>query len=106
MTAVPRAALAVALATAVGVACGAFGARAPNQPQRDVFACQLAVLKDAVPPEAAEDLVMALRAGNHEYVVRQLLAVGLDRPRIAALAEAYNACFPAPAEPPPEPEAS
>ena len=105
MTAVARAVFAAALASAVGVACGAFGARAPNQPQLDVFACQLAVLKDAVPPAAAEDLVMALRAGNHEYAVRQLLALGLDLPRVEALADAYNACLPAP-EPPPEPEAS
>ena len=104
MTGVTRGVLAAVLATAVGVACAALAPKA-NQPQLDVFACQLAVLKDAVPPEAAEDLVMALRVGNHEYAVRQLRALGLDVPRIEALADAYNACLPAP-EPPPAPEAS
>lgn len=95
----------LAAALAVLAACGVFGGRAANQPNLDVFACQLDALRDAVPAPVAEDLVMALRAGNAQYAVRQLLALGLDLDRINALAEAYNACTPAEPAPPPAPEA-
>lgn len=96
-TVVAVAALFLAGAVVSGCA-GLFGAA--KTPEVDVFECQLDVLVDAVPRPVAEDVVMALRARNYEYAVRQLLALGLDRARIEALADAYNACLPAsPAEP-------
>lgn len=91
----------LAAALAVLAACGVFGGRAVNQPSLDVFACQLSALSAAVPAPVAEDLVMALRAGNAQYAVRQLLALGLDLDRINALAEAYNACTPPAPDAPP-----
>lgn len=81
--------------------CGIVGGPAPNAAQLDVYKCQVEALAEAVPPAVAEDLVMALRAEQYTYAVRQLLALGLDRDRISALAKAYDAC--SPKAPPPEP---
>lgn len=94
----------VGLFTIGALAC-AFN-REPNAPQLDVFECQLDAFADAVPSEAAEDLVMAARAGNFDYVVGQLLRLGLDRARIQALADAFDACLvPHALEPAPDPDA-
>lgn len=63
-----------------------------DHPAIHVYECQVDALAEAVPRGAAEDLVMAARAGNHEYVVLQLLRLGLDEEAIRAAAEAYGAC--------------
>lgn len=82
--------IAAALSGYASAGCGVLPP--PNAAQLDVFECQLAALEDAVPDEAAEDIVMALRAQNYEYATLQLLRLGLDRERIAAVADAYDAC--------------
>lgn len=89
-----RAVVIAVLACALGAACAAFGLSGPVAPQLAVYECQLGVLSDAVPVPVAEDLVMAARAGNVQYVARQLLALGLTPERIGALADAFNACTP------------
>jgi hypothetical protein len=86
-------ALVAFLAVASGVAgCAGLFTREPNAAQLDVFQCQLAALEEAVPAEAAQHLVMAARTGNIEYVVRHLLALGLNEPLIEAVADAFVAC--------------
>lgn len=105
--AVRKAALALVLAilTALGVqlsGCSRLGP-APNAPHLAVFECQLAAMEEVVPREAAEDLVMAARAGNIEYVIKQLLALGVKPQDIQPLAEAFDACS-APAALPADPE--
>jgi hypothetical protein len=86
-------ALAAFLAVAAGVTgCAGFLSREPNAAELDVFECQLAALEDAVPREAAEDLVMAARSKNFGYVVQQLLRFGLTEGRIEAVADAFVAC--------------
>jgi hypothetical protein len=75
---------------ALTVHCGL--QRPPNAAQLDVFECQLAALEEAVPREAAEDLVMAARSKNFGYVVQQLLRFGLNEPAIEAVADAFSAC--------------
>jgi hypothetical protein len=62
-------------------------------PQVAVYECQLAALADAVPPEVAQDVVMAARAGQIQYVVGQLASFGLDFPRIERFVDAFNACL-------------
>ncbi|HEY3496215.1 MAG TPA: hypothetical protein VGK73_16060, partial [Polyangiaceae bacterium] len=57
----------------------------------------LAALETVVPLAVAEDLVMAIRAGNHEYAVRQLLGLGLTPEAIKGAAEAFDACSEDPA---------
>jgi hypothetical protein len=86
-------ALVAFLAVASGVAgCAGLFTREPNAAQLDVFECQLAALEEAVPREAAEDLVMAARSKNFGYVVQQLLRFGLNEPAIEAVADAFSAC--------------
>jgi len=90
------------LAGYAGSGCGVLPP--PNAAQLDVFECQLAAFEEVIPREAAEDLVMAARANNIEYLVRQLLALGLRAPAIEALADAYHACSaPAALESAPDP---
>lgn len=79
-----------ALGVSVGVGCAL--PPVPNAPHLAVFECQLAAFEDAVPREAAEDLVMAARANNVRYVVQQLLALGLQPQAIQDLANAFTAC--------------
>lgn len=84
----------VALAAGyAGSGCSGAALQAPNSAQIAVYECQLAALADAVPPEVAQDVVMAARAGQVHYVVGQLAAFGLDLPRIEAFVEAFNACL-------------
>jgi hypothetical protein len=95
--AVRKAALALVLAVlaAAGFSlsgCSLVGLGKPVSPQLAVYECQLAALTEAVPVPVAEDLVMAARAGNVEYVVSQLLRLGLNVEAIQAAAEAFNAC--------------
>lgn len=94
-----------ALAGASASGCGALASVVPNQAQLDVYECQVAAVVEYIPPAAAEDVVMALRNGSYEYAVKQLLAFGLDVERIRALADAYDACSPAPEPAPAAPEA-
>lgn len=90
------------LAGYAGSGCGVLPP--PNAAQLDVFECQLAALEEVVPSEAAEDLVMALRAQQYEYAVKQLLALGIRPESIQGLAESYDACSaPAALEPAPDP---
>lgn len=86
--------LRVVLALLAGYAGSGCGVALPaNSAQLDVFECQLAAFEDAnVPLAAAEDLVMAARARNYEYVVKQLLTLGLAVESIESLIDAYNAC--------------
>lgn len=84
--------------------CGLIAGHAPNQAKLDVYECQLAVLAAVVPPAVAEDLVMAARAGNGSYVVKQLLSLGLTPEAVTAAADAFQACEPA--EPAPAPAES
>lgn len=81
--------LAAALTAYAASGCGLLSAR---HPEFTVFECQLDALADAVPRAAAEDLVMAARAGNIEYVVAQLLALGLAPDAIGDVADAFHAC--------------
>ena len=90
------------LAGYAGSGCGVLPP--PNAAQLDVFECQLAALEEVVPAEAAEDLVMALRADNSDYVVAQLLRLGIRWESIEALADAYNACSAPAALEPAEPD--
>lgn len=92
-----------ALAGALSSGCGLIEARNPDF---DVFECQVEAFADAIPRAAAEDLAMAARSVNVEYVVKQLLRLGLVEGRIQAVAEAYQACAAEPAlmdEPTPAP---
>jgi hypothetical protein len=57
-----------------------------------VLACQVAALETVVPLSAAEDLAMAIRVGNHEYAIRQLLGLGLTPDAIKGAADAFNSC--------------
>lgn len=86
--------LRVVLALLAGYAGSGCGVVLPaNSAQLDTFECQVAALEDAdVPLAAAEDLVMALRAQNFEYAVKQLLRLGVTVEAIEGIAEAYNAC--------------
>lgn len=81
--------IAAALSGYASAGCGLVGAK---NPEFDVFECQVDAIADAVPRAAAEDLVMAARSGNIEYVVRQLLRLGLAQDDIADIAEAFHAC--------------
>lgn len=84
--------LLAALAGAASSGCGLVGLGASVSPQVAVYECQLEALSVAVPVPVAEDLVMAARAGNVEYVVQHLLSLGLDQKAIRAAAEAFHAC--------------
>lgn len=95
----------VLVALFVGYAASGCGVLPPpNAAQLDVFECQLAALEEVVPAEAAEDLVMALRAQNFDYAVAQLLRLGVRRESIEALAAAYDACSAPAALEPAEPD--
>jgi hypothetical protein len=73
--------------------CGAAASVPPAVAKAQaLLACQIAALETVVPLSAAEDLAMALRAGNHEYAVRQLLGLGLTPAAINGAAEAFDAC--------------
>ncbi len=93
--------LAAALSAYAASGCGVFGAKHPAE--FDVFACQIDAIADFVPEAAAEDIAMAARAGNYDYVVRQLLRLGLDEKAVMAAAEAFQAC--SPPAPPQAPQA-
>lgn len=97
--------LAAALAAYASAGCGLFRST-PKSPELAAYECQVAALAEAVPPEVAVDLVLAARAGQVEYVVRQLVAFGLDLDRVRALADAFNACRPDEAPPAPAVEPS
>jgi hypothetical protein len=83
--------LAAALTAYTASGCGLLGSN-PRHPQLDVFECQLAAFKAVVPRAAAEDLVMAARSGNVEYLVKQLLRLGVSEKGIERLAEAFGVC--------------
>jgi hypothetical protein len=88
-------ALALAVAGYFGVGCASFGQLRPDVAARlEVYACQVEALSEILPEGAAEDLAMAGRVGNAEYVVRQLLSFGLNEQEIQKAAEAYHACKP------------
>lgn len=94
-------ALVLAVLAALGFSLGA-GCGAPSVPPavakaHALLACQIAALETVVPLSAAEDLVMAIRSGNHEYAVRQLLDLGLTPEAIKGAADAFNACAEEPA---------
>lgn len=77
--------------------CGAASVPPAVAKARAQFECQLAALEAVVPLSVAEDLVMAIRAGNHEYAIRQLLGLGLTPEVIKGTADAFNACAEEPA---------
>jgi hypothetical protein len=89
------AALVLAVLAAAGISlstgCGASLPPAVAKAQA-TLECQLAALETVVPLSVAEDLVMAIRAGNHEYAVRQLLGLGLTVEDVKGAADAFNAC--------------
>jgi hypothetical protein len=90
-----------ALGISLGTGCGAAVSVPPAVAKAQaLLACQIAALETVVPLSVAEDVAMAVRAGNHEYAVRQLLGLGLTPEAIKAAADAFNAC----AEPEPAPE--
>lgn len=93
--------LAVIAAALSGYASSGCGLVEARNPDFDVFECQVEAFADAVPRAAAEDLVMAARSGDIEYVIKQLLRLGLVEGRIQAVAEAFNACLAEPEPPAP-----
>lgn len=94
---------AVFLAVAL-VGCGVFGLGKEKSPAVALFECEVAAFATVVPQPVAEDLVMAARAGQITYVLRQLQAFRLSVADIQAAADAFNACHEpeAPAEAAPE----
>jgi hypothetical protein len=84
--------LAAALTAYAASGCGLLGGATPRHPSLDVFECQLAAFEAVVPKAAAEDLVMAARNGNIEYLVKQLLRLGVSEKGIERLAEAFGEC--------------
>lgn len=82
---------AVFLAVAL-VGCGLFGLGSLKSPEVALFECEVAAFSAVVPQPVAEDLVMAARAGQITYVLRQLQAFRLSMADIQAAADAYNAC--------------
>lgn len=89
------------IALAVFGCGGLFGPA--KSPQLTAFECQLEAFEAVVPRPVAEDLVMAARAGNIQYLVSQLLRLGVAEGRIEALADAFGACERASAPPAPPP---
>lgn len=90
-------ALVLAVAAAAGFSLGSGCSAASYVPPavakaRAVLECQVAAFTSVVPLAVAEDVVMALRAGNHEYAVRQLLALGLTLEDVRQVADQFNAC--------------
>jgi hypothetical protein len=83
--------LAAALTAYAASGCGLLGST-PRHPSLDVFECQLAAFEAVVPKAAAEDLVMAARNGNIEYLVKQLLRLGVSEKGVERLAEAFGEC--------------
>jgi hypothetical protein len=80
-----------AAGVSLGTGCGAAIPPAVERAQARLE-CQLAALERVVPREVAVDLANAARAGNSEYVVRQLLGLGLTPADISAAADAFSAC--------------
>lgn len=85
--------LAVLAAAGVSLSAGCGGGSLPPAvaARLAVLECQHAALETVVPAYVAEDLVMAARAGNVGYVVKQLLALGLTVEQIQGVADAFNA---------------
>ena len=81
-----------ALGVQLGAGCGSAAMPPAVAKAHAVLECQLAVLESVVPGYVAEDLVMAARAGNGAYVVRQLLGLGLTPEQVRDAAEAFGAC--------------
>jgi hypothetical protein len=98
----------LAVLAALGISgatgCGGSLSQAESAVERakSIAECQLAAIESVVPRYVAEDLVMAARAGNGEYVVKQLLALGLSPASIGAAADAFHACDAPPAAPAPD----
>ena len=86
--------LAVLAALGISGTIGCGGASVPPAvaARLAVLECQRSVLEAVVPAYVAEDLVMAARAGNGEYVVRQLLGLGLAPADVAAAADEFHKC--------------
>lgn len=83
------------LALAIVCAGCAGGFPPAGRPALAVFECQVAALSELdLPVAAVEDLVMAARAGQAEYVVRQLLALDVSPEDISAAGAAFHACAP------------
>ena len=85
--------LLAALAGASASGCGALPLGDAKSPAIEVFECQLAVFEAVVPAPVAEDLVMAARAGNFDYVVAQLQRLKLSGNDIKTLAAGYDECL-------------
>jgi hypothetical protein len=96
-------ALVVAIAAAFGISSGTGcgGASLPSAVTAKVaeLECQIAAIETVVPRAAAEDLAMAARAGNVEYVIKQLLGLGVTPAKINAAGDAFRACSAPPSEP-------
>lgn len=81
--------------------CNLASLPAPRAAELAVFECQLAAFEAVVPRALAEDVLAAARVGNFEYVVVQLRSLKLSAADIQAVAQAFDACRPAPVEPEP-----
>lgn len=97
-------ALVLAILAAYGISFGSGCSRSALPPAAAkalaVYECQLDVLEAVVPRSAAEDLVMAARAGNGQYVLQQLLGLGLTLDVIERAATDFHKCA-GPQESPP-----
>ena len=89
-------ALVLAVLAAYGISFSAGCSRAALPPAAAralaVYECQRDVLESVVPRAVAEDLVMAARAGNGQYVLQQLLGLGLTPEVIEQTADAFHEC--------------
>lgn len=89
-------ALALAVLAAYGISFSSGCSRAALPPAAAkalaVYECQRDVLESVVPRAVAEDLVMAARAGNGQYVIQQLLGLGLTLEAIEQAADAFRQC--------------
>lgn len=93
--------LVLALLAAFGVniaGCGSAGIPPAVSAAQVRLECQLAALETIVPREVAVDLARAARAGNSQYVVEQLLAMGVTVEDISRAADAFRACSAEPAD--------
>jgi hypothetical protein len=97
-------ALVLAVLAAYGISFSSGCSRAALPPAAAkalaVYECQRDVLESVVPRAVAEDLVMAARAGNGQYVLQQLLGLGLTPEVIEQAADAFHQCA-GPQEPAP-----
>lgn len=94
-----------AAGVSLGTGCGAASLPPAVAKAQARLECQLAALETVVPRDVALDLAKAVRAGQTEYVVQQLLGLGVTPAAIRAAADAFNACSAqdAPAAPTVEP---